>query len=260
MDYGLKGKLAFVNAGAYGIGEAVANLLTQEGASVIVADHDEAALQEKASRWVGVVAADLATTQGTDTAVSYVLREFGRAPDILINNLGVGDSSSFVDISDERWAKSFEINLMGCIRTCRALIPAMAEIGSASIVNTCSDLAKQPEFTLMDYGVCKAGLLYLTKALAKQYATRVRVNAVLPGPVWTRMWTRPGGIVDQLVTHYAVADRDTAVKRFLEDRYLPLGIGQPEDVANAVVFLASPLAKFITGAALDIGGTLRGLI
>jgi NAD(P)-dependent dehydrogenase (short-subunit alcohol dehydrogenase family) len=165
-----------------------------------------------------------------------------------------------VEISDERWAKSFEINLMGCIRTCRALIPAMAEIGSASIVNTGSDLAKQPEFTLIDYGVCKAGLLYLTKALAKQYAPHVRVNAVLPGPVWTRMWTRPGGIVDQLVAHYGVADRDAAVKRFLEDRYLPLGIGQPEDVAHAVVFLASPLAKFITGSTLDIGGTLRGLI
>jgi len=206
------------------------------------------------------VAADLATAQGTDTAVSYVLKTFGRAPDILINNLGVGDSSSFVDISDERWAKSFEVNLMGCVRTCRALIPAMAEIGSASIVNTGSDLAKQPEFTLMDYGVCKAGLLYLTKALAKQYAPHVRVNAVLPGPVWTRMWTRPGGIVDQLVAHYGVADRDAAVKRFLEDRYLPLGIGQPEDVANAIVFLASPLAKFITGSTLDIGGTLRGLI
>jgi NAD(P)-dependent dehydrogenase (short-subunit alcohol dehydrogenase family) len=260
MDYGLHGKLAFVNAGAHGIGEAVANLLTQEGARVIVADHDEAALEEKASRWAGVVAADLATARGTDTAVSYVLGKFGRAPDILINNLGVGDSSSFVDISDERWAKSFEINLMGCIRTCRALIPAMAETGSASIVNTGSDLAKQPEFTLMDYGVCKAGLLYLTKALAKQYAPRVRVNAVLPGPVWTRMWTRPGGIVDQLVAHYGAADRDAAVKRFLEDRYLPLGIGQPEDVAHAVVFLASPLAKFITGSTLDIGGTLRGLI
>ena len=112
----------------------------------------------------------------------------------------------------------------------------------------------------MDYGVCKAGLLYLTKALAKQYAPRVRVNAVLPGPVWTRMWTRPGGIVDQLVQQYGVGDRDAAVKRFLEDRHLPLGIGEAEDVANAVVFLASPLAKFITGAALDIGGTLRGLI
>ncbi len=260
MDYQIKGKLAFVNAGAYGIGEAVADLLTQEGARVIVADQDAGALDEKAHRWAGVVASDLSTAQGVDRAVAHVLATFGRAPDILINNLGVGDSASFEDISDDRWTRSFEINLMGCIRTCRALIPRMAESGSASVVNTGSDLAKQPEPTLMDYGVCKAGLLYLTKALAKQYAPGVRVNAVLPGPVWTRMWTRPGGIVDQLVKNYGVEDRDAAVKRFLEDRYLPLGIGQPGDVANAVVFLASPLAKFITGASLDIGGTLRGLI
>jgi NAD(P)-dependent dehydrogenase (short-subunit alcohol dehydrogenase family) len=260
VDYQIKGKLAFVNAGAWGIGEAVADLLTQEGASVIVSDKDAPVLEEKAHRWTGVIAANLATAEGVDQAVSYVLGTFGREPDILINNLGVGDSSSFEDISDERWARSFEINLMGCIRMCRALIPGMAKAGGAAVVNTGSDLAKQPEPTLMDYGVCKAGLLYLSKALAKQYAPAARVNTVLPGPVWTRMWTRPGGIVDQLVTHYGVEDRDAAVKRFLEDRYLPLGIGQPEDVANAVVFLASPLAKFITGASIDIGGTLRGLI
>jgi NAD(P)-dependent dehydrogenase (short-subunit alcohol dehydrogenase family) len=136
----------------------------------------------------------------------------------------------------------------------------MAAHGGAAIVNTGSDLAKQPEPGVMDYGVCKAGLLYLTKALARQYAPKVRVNTVLPGPIWTRMWTRPGGIADQLVQQYGAEDRDAAVKRFLEDRYLPLGIGQAEDVANAVVFLASPLAKLITGASLDIGGTLRGLI
>jgi NAD(P)-dependent dehydrogenase (short-subunit alcohol dehydrogenase family) len=260
MDYRLEGKQAFVAAGAYGIGEAVANLLTQEGASVIVADRDEETLLQKAPAWTGVVAADLATASGVDTAVSFVLKTFGKAPDILINNLGVGDSSSFEEISDERWAKSFEVNLMGCIRICRALIPAMAVNGEASVVNTGSDLSKQPEPTLMDYGVCKSGLLYLTKALAKQYAPHVRVNAVLPGPVWTRMWTRPGGIVDQLVVHYEVTDRDAAVKRFLADRYLPLGIGQPEDVAHAIVFLASPLARFITGSTLDIGGTLRGLV
>ena len=135
----------------------------------------------------------------------------------------------------------------------------MAARGSGSVVNTGSDLAKQPEPTFMDYGVCKSGLLYLTKALAKQYAPVVRVNTVLPGPIWSRMWTRPGGIVDQLIAHYGV-DRDEAVKRFLADRQMPMGIGQPEDVAHAVVFLASPLAKFITGASLDIGGTIRGLV
>ena len=259
MDYQLNGKLAFVAAGAWGIGEAAADILTQEGASVIVADRDEPILREKSSRWTATVAADLATPGGVDEAVAFVRKTFGREPDILINNRGVGDSASFEELSDERWARSFEINLMGSVRLCRALLPGMARRGSASVVVTGSDLAKQPEPGLMDYGVCKAGLLYLTKALAKQYAPGVRVNAVLPGPVWTRMWTRPGGIVDQLVDAYKVADRDAAVKRFLEDRYLPLGIGEAADVANAIVFLASPLAKFITGATLDIGGTLRSL-
>jgi NAD(P)-dependent dehydrogenase (short-subunit alcohol dehydrogenase family) len=259
MDYRINGKLAFVNAGAHGIGEAIADLLTQEGAHVIVADRDEAALAEKAPRWTDTVTADLATAEGVEKATSFALAAFGRAPDILVNSLGVGNSSSLEELSDEQWARSFDINLMGCVRTCRVMIPRMAELGSASVINIGSDLAKQPEHTMLDYGTCKAGLLYLTKALAIQYAPRVRVNAVLPGPIWTQMWTRPGGIVDQLVAHYGT-DKDTAVERFLAERHLPLGIGIPADVAHAVVFLASPLAKFITGTNLDIGGTLRGLI
>jgi NAD(P)-dependent dehydrogenase (short-subunit alcohol dehydrogenase family) len=259
VDYQLSGKLAYVSAGAHGIGESIADLLTQEGAEVIVADQDEAVLREKARKWRGTVAADLATPPGVERAVAYALDTFGRAPDILINNLGVGDSTPFEETSDERWARSIEVNLMGTVRTCRALVPKMAAQGFGSVVNTGSDLAKQPEPTFVDYGACKAGLLYLTKALAKQYAPTVRVNTVLPGPIWSRMWTRPGGIVDQLVAHYGVGS-DEAVKRFLQDRQMPMGIGHPHDVAHAVVFLASPLARFITGAALDIGGTIRGLI
>lgn len=158
-----------------------------------------------------------------------------------------------------RQSPRFDVNLMGTVRTCRALVPKMAARGGGAVVNTGSDLAKQPEPGFVDYGACKAALLYLTKALARQYAPAVRVNTVLPGPIWSRMWTRPGGIVDQLVAHYGV-DRDAAVKKFLEDRQMPMGIGTPEDVAHAVVFLASPLAGFISGAALDIGGTIRGLV
>jgi NAD(P)-dependent dehydrogenase (short-subunit alcohol dehydrogenase family) len=250
MDLQLAGKRAFVTAGAHGIGEAIANVLTCEGVSVVVADVDAEALGD---RWAGTIAADLSTAEGVERALEFL----GDAPDILVNNLGVGNSGSFEELDDERWRRSFDINLMGCVRVCRALLPKMPP-GSA-VVNIGSDLAKQPEPGLMDYGACKAGILYLTKALAKQYAPKIRVNAVLPGPVWTRMWTRPGGIVDQLVEHYGT-DRDGAVERFLQDRQLPLGIGRPEDVANAVAFLASPLAKFITGASLDIGGTLRGLV
>ena len=259
MDYQLNGKTAYVSAGAHGIGEAIADLLTHEGARVLVADCDEHTLKEKSRKWHGTVEADLATAHGIEKAVRVAIETFGGPPDILINNLGVGNASAFDQLSDEQWAQSFQVNLMGTVRTCRALVPKMSERGTGAVVNTGSDLAKQPEPGFMDYGSCKAGLLYLSKALAKQYAPRVRINTVLPGPIWSRMWTRSGGIVDQLVQHYGL-DRDASVKRFLEDRQMPMGIGHPEDVAHAAVFLASPLAKFITGAALDVGGTIRGLI
>jgi NAD(P)-dependent dehydrogenase (short-subunit alcohol dehydrogenase family) len=259
MDYRLAGQSALVAAGAHGIGAAVADLLSQEGARVIVADVDEAALGEKSSRWYGVVSEDLATAAGVEMTVRHTLDAFHGPPDILINNLGVADAAPFVDIGDEQWARSFQVNLMGTVRLCRALVPKMAARGGGAVVNTGSDLAKQPEPSVMDYGACKAALLYLTKALAKEYAPVVRINTVLPGPVWSRMWTREGGIVDQLMQHYGL-DREAAVSKFLADRQLPMGIGTPDDVAHAVVFLASPLARFITGASLDIGGTIRGLV
>jgi NAD(P)-dependent dehydrogenase (short-subunit alcohol dehydrogenase family) len=259
VDYQLKGKLAFVTAGAHGIGEAIADLLTQEGAAVIVADCDTDVLRQKSRKWRGTVTADLATAAGVQAATTYALEQFGRAPDILINNLGVGGSTPFDQLTDDQWEASIAVNLMGTVRTCRTLVPQMAARGTGAVVNTGSDLAKQPEPGFVDYGACKAALLYVTKALAKQYAPAVRVNTVLPGPIWSRMWTRPGGIVDQLVQMYGL-EREQSVARFLHDRQMPMGIGHPEDVAHAVVFLASPLARFITGASLDIGGTVRGLI
>jgi len=259
MNLEIADKLAFVSAGAHGIGRAAADLLAAEGASVIVADKDAGALEAHAEPWLSTVTADLATARGVEDAIAHVRATFGRAPDILINNLGVGGSTPFEETPDDQWERSFNVNLMGTVRLCRALLPEMAEREGGAVVITGSDLAKQPEPGFMDYGSFKAGLLYLNKALAKQYAPRVRINSVLPGPIWSRMWTREGGIVDQLVEHYGV-DRDEAVQRFLADRQMPMGIGDPEDVAQAIVFLASPAASFITGAALDIGGTIRGLI
>lgn len=259
MDYQLKGKTAFVSSGAHGIGQATADLLTQEGAKVIVADIDEGALKQNGKNWHGTVAADLSTGEGMTCAVQHVFDKFGDAPDILINNLGVGDTAPFETLTDERWLHGFNINLMGCVRACRAIVPKMAERASGSVVNTGSDLAKQPEPGFSDYGAFKAGVLYLTKSLAKQFAPKVRVNVVSPGPIWSRMWTRPGGIADQLVQQYGV-DLDTAVKRFTQERQMPMGIGQPIDVAHAVVFLASPLAKMITGASIDVCGTIRGIL
>jgi NAD(P)-dependent dehydrogenase (short-subunit alcohol dehydrogenase family) len=259
MDYQLNGKLCFVTAGANGIGAATANLLTAEGARVIVADKDEKTLKESGRTWHATFAADLSTAKGMDDAVAFALAKFQRAPDILINNLGVADPVPFEQLTDDGWVRSLNVNLLGAVRACRALLPKMAEQGSAAVVNIGSDLGKQPEPEVIDYGLFKIGVLHLTKSLAKAYAPRVRVNAVSPGPVWTGLFSRPGGIADQIAAQFGL-DREGAVKKFLEDRYMPLGFGEPSDVANAAVFLASPLAKFITGANLDLGGTLRGLI
>ena len=259
MDFQLKGKTAFVAAGAHGIGESIADLLTQEGAVVIVADTDAEVLHEKESKWHGTVAGVLSTAKGVEHCVDQALRAFSGPPDILINNLGVGNPYNLEEQTDEGWAQSFQVNLMGTVRISRAIVPKMAARGSGAVVNTGSDLAKQPEPAFLDYGACKSALLYLTKAMAKMYAPKVRVNTVLPGPIWSRMWTRPGGSLEQIVAQYGLGP-DESVKRFLEERQMPMGIGQPEDVAHAVVFLASPLARFITGAGLDIGGTIRGLV
>src|SRR3954447_6629823 len=103
MDYQLKGKLCYVTAGANGIGAAIANLLTAEGASVIVADRDEKTLTESGGGWLATVAADLSTPQGVDSAVQFVLEKFQRAPDIVINNLGVADPVPFEQLTDEGW-------------------------------------------------------------------------------------------------------------------------------------------------------------
>src|SRR4051812_4827826 len=132
MDYLLTGKLCFVTAGAQGIGRAIANLLTAEGASVVVADRDEAGLRENGGAWRSTCVADLATAQGMDSAIAHALKILGRAPDILINNLGVADPVPFEELSDEQWIRSMNINLMGCVRTCRALLPGMAELGGAA--------------------------------------------------------------------------------------------------------------------------------
>jgi NAD(P)-dependent dehydrogenase (short-subunit alcohol dehydrogenase family) len=106
LDYLLRGKTAYVSAGAHGIGEAIADLLAAEGAVVVVSDQDADTLRGKAHKWQGTIAANLATPDGVERATDYVLTTFGNAPDIVINNLGVGDSTPFEEITDERWARS----------------------------------------------------------------------------------------------------------------------------------------------------------
>lgn len=259
VDFGISGKTAYVTGGAAGIGHAIVEQLANSGARVAFSNTEgegyEAARQ-KFGADIFAVAADLTDPGETEKANLAVSEWCNGSPDILINNVGRGSDNDFLEATDDDWNYSFQLNLMSHIRTTRHFLPAMSKSGA--IINVASDLAKQPESVPVEYGAMKAALLHLTKNLAITYAP-LRVNAVLPGPVWTPLWTRPGGLVDELAAKYGL-DREAAVDRYLHDRHMPLGIADPEDVANLVLFLVSPLAKSITGAAVDLGGTIRGLI
>lgn len=263
MDLQLLGKTAYVTGGAQGIGAAIAQRLFDEGVTVAVADIDEHELRRSGMHWSAagrepeLIAADLSDPVQVRTAAERVCNHFNGPPDILVNNVGTALSRRFVDIDDSAWTATFELNFMSYVRTSRFLVPLMAERGGA-VVNVASDLAKQPESIPADYGCMKAAILYLSKALAQDYGPSVRVNTVCPGPIWTGLWSRPGGVVDRLAEVYAT-DRDEALKRYLADRQLTFGIGEPDDVAWLVAFLVSPNAARISGSTFDVGATVRSL-
>ena len=265
MDLGLMGKTAYVTGAARGIGAAIADALVAEGVRVAASDKDGAVLGEHEGRWTVagaapiLIAADLSTPDGCASVAEAALAGLDGPPDILVNNVGVALNYPFEEISDERWFASFNINFMSAVRTGRAIIPRMAARGGGAVINVASDLAKQPETIPADYGAFKTALLSLTKSLALTYAPVVRVNAVVPGPIWTDLWTKPGGVMDNMAETYGLP-REQALERYLGERRLPLGIGEPSDVASMVAFLVSPRAKHMTASAYNVdGGSIRSM-
>jgi len=263
MKLGIEGKTAYVTGAATGIGREVVRLLAAEGASVFAVDIAGDALNEyvlgDALDTVTTHVADLSTGDGCRGAAATFLAQAGRGPDILVNNVGIGRMRLFEELEDADWDRTFQLNFFAMQRTSRALIPEMAKLGEAAVVNVASDLAFQPEPVFVDYAAAKAAMVNTSRTLAQTYAPAVRVNAVCPGPIWTPLWSRPGGFLETIEKAY---DRkgDDAVQALIDDRGIPMGrMGTPEEVARAVVFLASPAASFITGSTLGVnGGTVRG--
>lgn len=268
MILGLDGRVVLITGAASGIGAEAAHTFAAEGARLGLVDQDteqlsrlSKQLREDFDTEVVAVTADLATDTGVRSAVTAVLDGFDNTIDVLVNNVGQCRARAFDELSDADWVATFEVNFLSAVRAIRLVLPGMRERGSGSIVTNASDLARQPESGPADYQVSKVALLSLTKSLAISEGPHIRVNAVAPGPVWTPLWTRPGGFADTLGDFY---DRDAkaAVEHEMSKRQLPLGrMGTPSEVAKVITFLASDAASFVTGSIWGVdGGTIRGLL
>jgi NAD(P)-dependent dehydrogenase (short-subunit alcohol dehydrogenase family) len=267
MDTGLTGKTALITGAASGIGYTTALAFAREGAHLALIDRDKTKLVERADELrkhgirVTIANADVSREEGAAAALDTVLAKIPDGPDVLVNNVGFAAPKGFMDISDDEWEMSFQINFMSAVRMTRKLLPLMRKHPGAAIVNNASDLGRQPEAIPADYGAMKAALLSLTKSLARAEAPGIRVNAVAPGPIWTPFWTNPGGFADSLAAVHSMPPRE-AVEHEMKLRQLPLArMGEPEEVANVIVFMTSPLASFVTGSVWGIdGGSIRSLI
>ena len=242
-------RVAFVTGGGHGIGRAVCLRLAREGASVVVADLDVAAagrVAEDISQTGGTaLAANLDVTESTSVAaaVATAIDRFGRL-DVLVNTAG-GDAQEppFPDADDALWVRLADLNLLGVVRCIRAALPHLIASPAGGAVVTIGSVNGLAAFGSYPYSAAKAGLESLTKNLAAEYGrSGVRFNLIAPATIRTRVWDAQPGALEGL------------------SRLYPLGrVGEPEDVAAAVAFLASDDAAWITGVTLPVeGGILTG--
>jgi NAD(P)-dependent dehydrogenase (short-subunit alcohol dehydrogenase family) len=243
----LQGQRAVITGGASGIGRATARRMAEEGAVVAVIDINGDAASEFAEEIGGTAhTADVTDADGLRGAVDDAAAAMGGIT-ILFNNAGTGSQAPLHEWSPEEWNRLVAVNLTGVYLGFRAAIPHMRASDAGSIVSTASISGTRPAAGEAPYSAAKAGVAAITASAALEYGPRIRVNAVSPGMILTPL-TEP---LLQLLPH----------ERERYERTTPVGrIGQPEDIADVVVFLCSDMARFITGQniVVDGGMTLHG--
>ena len=262
LDLGLKNKIALVLASSKGLGFACARELYKEGANVVICSRSEKNLQEaiekiekkERSNKVHAIVADLLNENDIKKLVDETMREFGKI-DILIHNAGGPPSGSIESIPNEEWSHSINLNLRSLIRIARLVIPIMKKNHFGRIIMITSVSAKQPLENMVLSNTTRLGVIGFAKTLANEYGKdNILVNVVCPGPNLT---DRMKELIQSAVKTSGKSEEE--VKKAWTDQ-IPLGrLGQPEELANLVVFLASEKASYLTGTVIQVdGGFIKG--
>lgn len=236
----LEGKVAVVTGGAKGLGQAISELYALHGAKVVAADMGELSYTNENVEGYKLNVTDVEAVQ---KFYDYVIEKYGKI-DILVNNAGITADAMTRKMTDDQWNRVIDVNLKGVFNLTRLIGPQMENSGYGSIINISSVVGVFGNIGQANYAATKAGVIGLTMTWAKEFARKganVRVNAIAPG--------------------YIMTDILKTVPQELLDKFAALTmlgrLGQPEEIANVALFLASDEASYITGQTLNVNGGMR---
>lgn len=235
-------KCAIITGASRGIGRAIAKSLSADGYSLALIYNN---CEEKANSLLNelgsdakIYKCDISDSNAVNNTVEEILKDFGSI-DVLVNNAGIAQQKLFTDITDDDWQKMIGINLSGAFYFSRAVLPSMISKKSGKIINISSMWGETGGSCEVHYSASKAGIIGMTKALAKEVGlSGITVNAVSPGVIKTDM-----------LSSFSKEDLDNLCEEIPLNR-----LGEPEDIANAVSFLASDKANYITGQVISVNG------
>ncbi len=244
MDF--KGKTALITGSARGLGKAIAKKLAQKGAKIVISDvlfelAEETVNEFKSEGFEAIACkADVTNKEDVKALINSTVEKFGSL-DILVNNAGITKDTLILRMKEDAWDAVINVNLKGAFLVTQAASKVMFKQRSGTIVNISSVVGRIGNIGQANYSASKAGLIGLTKSAAREFAPRnIRVNAIAPGFINSEM---TAGLPEAVREEFM---KSTPLKRF----------GEPEDIANAVAFLASPEAAYITGQVLGVDGGL----
>ena len=236
----LSNKVAVVTGGARGIGRCICELFADEGAKVIAIDILDITYEKEDVEGYKI---DLCSASDIEKFKEYLIKKYGKV-DILVNNAGITRDALIEKMTDDMWDAVIDVNLKAVFNITRALFPVMKEIKSGSIINISSVVGEYGNIGQSNYAASKAGIIGLSKTWAKEFSRKgenIRVNTIAPGYVNTEMMaTVPEKVLDSI-------KEKTMLKR----------LGEPIEIANAALFLASTESSYITGQLLSVNGGLR---